>query len=209
MGSDPIKTIVVPTDCSQLSLNALRYADWLAARSGAEVIAVYGANFSRPDGEGVAAALVSPEDIEMMMAPVRRCIEEGLAKTLSAGTRHEIALLDCEPADAIVTVANERDADLIIMGTHDRNRLVRAVLGSVTDRVLETTNRPVLILREHNDLELGIRRIRAAAGEAEARKLAEAAGAEIVEGDADVVVLDKHQAHEIRTAHCPVLAVAK
>ena len=60
-------------------------------------------------------------------------------------------IADADAADAIVDAAERRDADLVIMGTHDRNRLLRAVLGSVTDSVLRETNRPVLILREHND----------------------------------------------------------
>lgn len=203
-----MKTIVVPTDCSRLSLNALRYADRLATRTGARVVAVYGAVFEAPDGEGVAAALASADDREMMMAPVRRCIEESLAHTLSLGTQHEIALEDCEAAEAIVEVAKRYDADLIIIGTHDRNRLVRAVLGSVTDAVLRRTSRPVLVLREQNND--AIARVVCVDKEAEAaaRRLAEAAGAEFVSGGpgnaGDVLAVSK-RSQLVRTAHVPVL----
>ncbi|HSP33244.1 MAG TPA: universal stress protein [Thermoanaerobaculia bacterium] len=203
-----MKTIVVPTDCGRLSLNALRYADRLAARSGAKVVAVYGAVFESPDGVGVAAALASEDDREMMMAPVRRCIEASLAQTLSPDTKHEIVLEDCEAADAIVEVAKRYDADVIIIGTHDRNRLLRAVLGSVTDEVLRLTTRPVLVLREQNNDP--IRRVVCVEKEAEAaaRRLAEAAGAEFVseggENAGDVLVVGK-SSPLVRTAHVPVL----
>jgi len=51
----------------------------------------------------------------------------------------------------VLDAARSRNADLIIMGTRDRNRLTRAVLGSVTDAVLHLSQRPVLILREQTD----------------------------------------------------------
>jgi universal stress protein E len=215
MGTGAIKTIVVPTDCSPLALNALRYADRLAARTGAAVVAVYGTIFESPDGVGVAAALASADDREMMMSPVRRCIEEALAKSLSNDTRREIVLADAEAADAIVEVSNRRDADLIIIGTRDRNRVVRVVLGSVTDAVLRMSKRPVLVLREHNTADSIQRVVCNASLASEARRLADAAGAEllVMNGDVgdgaegDVIVVGSSSSQIVRTAHCPVLVV--
>ena len=71
-----MKTIVVPTDCSDLSRCALRYADRFAVKTGASVVAVYGATFSaRLEGEGIAASLASRADLESMALPARRCVE--------------------------------------------------------------------------------------------------------------------------------------
>lgn len=184
-----MRTIVVPTDCSALSREALRYADRFANRTHATVIAVYGSAFSaRMEGEGIAASLTSAQDLESMMMPIRTCMEDTLRQSMSPGTMHEIVIDDCPPGDAIVGVANKREADLIIMGTHDRNRLARAVLGSVTDTVLHNSKRPVLILREHSSVaERPIRRIlcphrRSPASMAairEAKKIADAVGADV------------------------------
>lgn len=184
-----MRTIVVPTDCSALSREALRYADRFAARTHATVVAVYGSAFSaRLEGEGVAASLASHQDLESMMMPIRSCMEDTIRQSLSAASPHEIVIDDCQPADAIVSVANKRDADLIIMGTHDRNRLTRAVLGSVTDTVLHRSTRPVLILREHSSVAArAIERIlcphrqspASLAAVREAKKVAEAVGAEL------------------------------
>ena len=154
-----MRTIVVATDCSELSRRALKYADRIATATGASIVAVYGGAFSaRLEGEGVAAALASRDDAESMMEPVRRCLQDVVASSLSPETQRGIVIADCRPADAIVDVANDRDADLIVMVTRDRNRLVRAVLGSVTETVLHYTRRPVLILREHSE-DQPIRRI--------------------------------------------------
>src|SRR5262245_46040952 len=128
-----IRTIVVAADCSEASDRALRYADRIAARSGATIVAVYGAPFSASTGQGlgVAAAFGSRDDREQMMLPIRRCVDESLAKALAAATARRIVIADQPPSEAIVTAADELDADLIVMGTRERNRLARAVLGSV------------------------------------------------------------------------------
>src|SRR5258708_11998914 len=144
-----IRTIVVACDCSEDSSRALRYADRIAVRSGAEIVAVYGAPFSaRVEGVGVAAAFACNDDREQMMLPLRQCVEESLAAALSPETARSIVIADQTPAGAVVTAGEERDADLIIMGTRERNRLVRAVLGSVTDSVLRESDRPVLLVRK-------------------------------------------------------------
>lgn len=147
--ADVIRTIVVPTDCSDVSRTALLYANGLASRLGAEIVAVYGGRFStRLDGEGVAAALASAADVEAMELPVRRCVEAALAECVTCSGHHRVVVADLPPVDAILETSHESSADLIIMATRDRNRLARAVLGSVTDGVLHRSGRPVLILRE-------------------------------------------------------------
>ena len=145
-----IRTIVVATDCSDASDRALRYADRIASRSGAAIVAVYGAPFSAStvEGVGVAAAFASRDDCEQMMLPVRHCVDDSLNRALAVTTPRRIVIADQPPAEAIVTAADEHDADLIVMGTRERNRLVRAVLGSITQNVLHDSNRPVLLVRE-------------------------------------------------------------
>ena len=50
-------------------------------------------------------------------------------------------------ADAIVRSASEQCADLIIMGSEARTGAAWAILGSVTDAVVRTATRPILVLR--------------------------------------------------------------
>jgi nucleotide-binding universal stress UspA family protein len=182
-----MRTIVVPTDCSELSRSALRYANAIAGRTGAAVVAVYGAAVSgRPDGEGVAGGLACSDDVESMVLPLRQCLYDALESSLDASTNRDIVICDRSPGAAVVAIANERDADLIVMGASERSRFVRALLGSVTDAVLHLSNRPVLILRERSGP--GVHRIlcpfrdtpQSAAAVREALGLAGAFGAETV-----------------------------
>jgi nucleotide-binding universal stress UspA family protein len=183
--------ILVPTDCSELSARALRYADRIAQKTGAAIVAVYGEEFSgRLEGEGIAASLASRDDLEWMEMPIRRSITELLDASLTPTTRRKIDIVDMRPEAAIVYVADRREADLIVMTTHERNRLMRAVLGSIADGVIRDTHRPELILREHNDVtgEDPIRRIVCVFRDSPASKsaianasmLAKAFGAELV-----------------------------
>ena len=51
------------------------------------------------------------------------------------------------PADAIVRLAQERGADLIVMGTHGRTGLQHVLLGSVAEKVVRHAPCPVLTVR--------------------------------------------------------------
>ena len=62
-----------------------------------------------------------------------------------------------EPADAIVRFAQERDIDLIVMGTHGRSGLQHVFLGSVAEKVVRQAPCPVLIVRYKRVRQLGLR----------------------------------------------------
>jgi nucleotide-binding universal stress UspA family protein len=64
-----------------------------------------------------------------------------------AGIR--MLVLDSSPAHAIVRTADDIGADLIVMGTHGRHGLRGTLLGSVTERVLRETARPLLTVIPH------------------------------------------------------------
>jgi nucleotide-binding universal stress UspA family protein len=52
-----------------------------------------------------------------------------------------------QPADTIIRIAEERDADLIVMGTHGRTGLQHVLLGSVAEKVVRLAPCPVLTVR--------------------------------------------------------------
>ena len=64
-----------------------------------------------------------------------------------AGVKVEFLVWEGEPGPAIVEAANAEGADLVVVGTRGRNRVERAVLGSVSDHVVRHAPCPVLIVR--------------------------------------------------------------
>jgi nucleotide-binding universal stress UspA family protein/uncharacterized membrane protein YfcA len=65
----------------------------------------------------------------------------------SEGIDAEGLVLDGRPDELIVAVAKERDADLIVTGSHGRTGIERVLLGSTTERILNETNCAVLVVK--------------------------------------------------------------
>lgn len=61
------------------------------------------------------------------------------------------AVLRGSPHDDILTYANEHDVDIIVMGTHGRTGVKRALLGSVTEDVVRHSEIPVLTVHRAPD----------------------------------------------------------
>ncbi len=75
-------------------------------------------------------------------------LEEWAAKARTAGVPARSALRSGVPFKEIVAAATDERADLIVMGTHGRGGINRALLGSVADRVIRLAPCPVLTVRE-------------------------------------------------------------
>jgi nucleotide-binding universal stress UspA family protein len=97
---------------------------------------------------GFAAAVgVVPGGMrEEVERDARRVAEEGAKLAEEAGFDAEPVI---ETGDSvwrrIVDSADERDADIVVMGSHGRTGLSHLVMGSVAERVASHTHRPVLI----------------------------------------------------------------
>lgn len=75
-------------------------------------------------------------------------VTEAVAAALSEqGAETVTAVRDGEPYQVITEYAEENDIDLITMGTHGRRGLKRRLIGSVTEKVVRTSEIPVLTVR--------------------------------------------------------------
>jgi nucleotide-binding universal stress UspA family protein len=64
---------------------------------------------------------------------------------------YEVVIRKGEPPEVISDFANENDIDLIAMSTHGRSGISRWALGSVTDKVLHCSLKPILLVRAQED----------------------------------------------------------
>jgi len=64
--------------------------------------------------------------------------------------RVELEILEGDPSSKIVEFIRQKPAQLVVMATHGRSGVVRAILGSVTDRVVHASPAPVLAVRATN-----------------------------------------------------------
>ena len=138
-----ITSILAPTDLSDSSIPALRYARLFAERFAAKLTAMYTDPIVYPiETAGLADGLfinTTPEHQARLRAEVERH-----ADPVMAGRAYDIDVTIGLPVPSILAAAKQRSADLIIMGTHLRHGWRRALLGSVSEGVLHGSECPVL-----------------------------------------------------------------
>ncbi|MFC6836749.1 universal stress protein [Halomarina ordinaria] len=143
--------ILVPTDGSDVAENAVDHAMDLARRYDATVHALYVV-----DVDAMEVSL-GTEQIDRLRAgrfnemdEVRERAEAATGYIAEAGDEFGVDVVEHVasgvPHRVVAKYAGNHDIDLVVMGSHGRSGVRRALLGSVTERVLRSTHVPVLVV---------------------------------------------------------------
>jgi len=140
------KNILVPTDLSEGADYALDYACELAAKLGATVhlLHVIGVPALGVPELGVA---VTSTVIDQLVVDNQKALDALADKRRDKVTIGEVLLKTGDARDVIDATATAHKIDLIVMGTHGRRGLSRALLGSVAETVVRSAPCPVLTVR--------------------------------------------------------------
>lgn len=143
-----LERILFPTDFSECGRAAEKYAQALSERFGAElhilhVLADVAMMMPEP-----ASALSLPQNY---LVEMKREAEQALGKILpergSGGMKTIRATRMGNPLVGIIEYADEKNIDLIVLGTHGRGGLAHMLLGSVAEKVVRKAHCPVLTVR--------------------------------------------------------------
>ncbi|MFG0331856.1 MAG: universal stress protein [Maioricimonas sp. JB049] len=132
--ANPIRCILHPTDFSPASGAAFEYAERLAACTGARLLVLHvhpGWNGAEANGE---------VDVETMRELTR-------LRPRESGVDVEHIVHRGAPGEVICWVAQERQCDQIVMGTHGRTGLASVLMGSVAEHVIRNARCPVVTVR--------------------------------------------------------------
>jgi nucleotide-binding universal stress UspA family protein len=143
-----IRRILSPTDFSELATRSLEYAVELARRTGAEIVVMYADPFLPPPHFTSDQMDDLVRNLDMHRAAAKKELERYAAENVPSEVPMQTRVIEDTPASAIVKTADEVEADVIVMGTHGRGGVNRFLLGSVAERVLHETSRPLLTVRE-------------------------------------------------------------
>ncbi|MDY6912041.1 MAG: universal stress protein, partial [Chloroflexota bacterium] len=89
--------------------------------------------------------------VKREIEPAKFGIEKYLGKLVVKASNVKSVSLVGHTAEAIVDYADEQDISLIVMATHGRSGIKRWALGSVADKVLRGTKKPVILIRAKAD----------------------------------------------------------
>jgi len=147
MASSLFNRIVVPTDFSDCAEQAWALAKRVAARLGSEVLLAHVLVEPIVYGDASLATDTTWQLFEQGRKWVEAELEKWAASARAQGITVRTIVRTGSANEEIVNLAIDEPADLIIMGTHGRSALNRALLGSVADRVVRFAPCPVLTLR--------------------------------------------------------------
>lgn len=143
------QTLLVPLDGSVFAEQALAEAEALATAVHGRLVLVAAVADPEPAPGATPLELsrAKAHDQRVNAARVRNYLESTAQRLEASGRAVEIHLAHDRPAEAILRVAEECEADLIVMATHGRNGLERLRLGSVAQQVTQAAGRPVCLVR--------------------------------------------------------------
>jgi nucleotide-binding universal stress UspA family protein len=132
------RNILVALDGSPDSYAALAHGATLSRDQNARLTVL---SVIPPSAPGDAA--ISTDDLKHLHIGVLRAAVDSVPDDVSVTTLLESG----NPAETIVQVAERADHDLVLMGSHGHSHGYRALLGSVSERVLRASAMPVLLMR--------------------------------------------------------------
>lgn len=136
-------TILVPTDGSTAARNALEHAIDLAAAFDARICGLYVVNVA------TYGSLAGYEPVVGQLNDVgRNALSTVTQRANEGGVESRTELCEGVAYREINDYCAVSDADVIVMGRRGRSKLDRMLVGSVTERVVRTADRPVIVVQQ-------------------------------------------------------------
>jgi nucleotide-binding universal stress UspA family protein len=144
---DSIRKIMVPVDFSSTSNKAFLFAREMVDCWEGQLHLVHILDTDFLSG----AVHITIEPLDESVAKWRKRVEEKL-KTIyhdedDPQLTGEIHIREGKPHEEILKLAEELDVDMIVIGSHGRTGLERAIFGSVAERVVRMADVPVLVIK--------------------------------------------------------------
>ena len=130
------QTILVPLDGSELAEGALVHAEAIAERFGADIVL-----FHALASDGTMGTAAEDE------STVRNYLMSIRGTFLAKGIKAQVAIGQGRAVEAILRHVESMPVSLIVLSSHGRSGLRRAVMGSVADELMRQSHTPVLVVK--------------------------------------------------------------
>jgi nucleotide-binding universal stress UspA family protein len=136
----PLKKILVPTDLTVASLEALRYAQDLADPFSTDIILLH--TLHRDEERRVTRFQSDPAELDARKKLIHLLTREGLIRR-----DLRIMLANRSPLTAVLEAIEKLSIDLVVMTTRGRTGFNHALVGSVAEQVVRLSPVPVLVVK--------------------------------------------------------------
>lgn len=143
-----MKKILVPTDFSEHANNAILTAANIARKTGAELLLLHIIELPQEASDAIQPGYAVPEVVFFKDNAERRLSEASLSSDLHGLTVSQVLKLG-RTFNKVNEVAIENDVDLIVMGSHGASGFKELFLGSNTEKVVRTSDIPVLVIKRN------------------------------------------------------------
>jgi nucleotide-binding universal stress UspA family protein len=145
------KTILVPLDGSELAEIAIPYAEELAGKFGSKVILLNvrkpSEDPNNPELEAYLKEMIAIVEQDIKKSPDLPLGEKVKVESVTIG----LSGLLTHPAEEILNYTEKKNISLIIIATHGRTGIKRWALGSVAEKVVRASTKPILLVRANID----------------------------------------------------------
>ena len=145
MASRLIEKILIATDGSEYTKNAVDYGIDLAKNTGAKLMVIYVVDTAAFASIPMDAAWESM--YELLRQEGDLAIKYVAERAEAQGLKIEGNLIEGHPADEIIKYSDKNSISLIVMGTLGKSGLDRFLLGSIAEKVVRNSKIPVLVVR--------------------------------------------------------------
>lgn len=141
------KKILCPTDFSEYSEKALSYAKVLAKTFNAKIYIMH-IIFEPAEFTGFYVPHISFDKIKTeIKSAAQKLMDDFVNKNLKDFSDYEVIVKIGDPATEIVNFADEKEIDLIVIGSQGKKGLEKMVFGSTAEKVVKKSNCPVLCVK--------------------------------------------------------------
>ena len=145
-----MKKILVPTDFSKEAENALKVAAQLARKHGSEIYLLHMLELPLQEVDALSSHSALPEAMFFMKLAHKK-FEDMLAKDYLEGIDVTEIVKNHQVFSGVTDAARENGIDIIVMGSHGASGFKEMFIGSNAEKVVRTSNVPVLVIKNNHD----------------------------------------------------------
>lgn len=139
-----LNTILVPVDGSEAAARAVVFASTLAGNLGRRMILLHAVPLTSAEMMGLRA--ISREKMETMASDESSRILDSAERLVPSGIEVVRLARMGDPAKEILAAIPEYDVNLVVMGSRGQSQISELMLGSVSQKVLHLSRRPVTVV---------------------------------------------------------------